>query len=221
MLISDIIYIGGIMRLKHIKGADKEVNESKYYINNPGEYIGRYKDIFSNDNPIHIEIGMGKGDFIIGMALKYPNINFIGIEKYTSVLVKATRKLEELDINNLRLIHYDAIDIDKIFAKEISRIYLNFSDPWPKTRHEKRRLTSYNFLNKYDKIFINNKNIVMKTDNRKLFEYSIMSFNNYGYKISDISLDLYSDDIKDNVATEYEKKFVSNGNIIYKIEVNN
>lgn len=207
------------MRLKKVKGATDEIMTSKYYINNPESYKGLYKTLFNN-NPIHIEIGMGKGDFIIGMALKYPNINFIGIEKYDSVLVKATRKLEELDIKNLKLILYDANDIDKLFDKEISNIYLNFSDPWPKTRHERRRLTSFSFLEKYDKIFIDSKNIVMKTDNRKLFEYSIMSFNNYGYNINNISLDLYNDDIKDNVATEYEKKFVSKGNLIYKIEVN-
>ena len=162
---------------------------------------------------------MGKGDFIIGMALNNPNINFLGIEKFDSVLVRAVQKLDSLDIPNLRLIRMDALYIDEVFSKEIDCLYLNFSDPWPKERHSKRRLTSDLFLSKYDSIFKDSCNIVMKTDNRKLFEYSIMSFNNYGYIIDDLSLNLYNDDLTGNVQTEYEKKFVSNGDIIYKIVV--
>ena len=211
--------IGDKMRLRNVKGAGEAINNSSYIINNYKEYKGNFKSIFNNNNPIHIEIGMGKGDFIIGMALKYPNINFIGIEKFDSVLVRAVQKLNELDIPNLRLIRMDALCIDEVFDREISCIYLNFSDPWPKERHAKRRLTSDLFLAKYDSLFIDQCNIVMKTDNRKLFEFSIMSFNNYGYVIDLLSLDLYNDDLTDNVQTEYEKKFVSNGNIIYKISV--
>ncbi len=207
------------MRLKHIKGADIDIKKSKYYIDNPSEYKGNMNSLFKNDNPIHLEIGMGKGDFIIGMALKYPNINFIGLEKFDSVLVKATKKLEDLNIPNLRLIWYDAETIDELFDKEIDTLYLNFSDPWPKKKHAKRRLTHENFLKKYDTIFKNGNNIVMKTDNRKLFEYSIKSFTDYGYKIEDISLDLHSDE-NDIVETEYEKKFVAKGNVIYKVSVN-
>ena len=207
------------MRLKHIKGADIDIKKSKYYIDNPSEYKGNMNSLFKNDNPIHLEIGMGKGDFIIGMALKYPNINFIGLEKFDSVLVKATKKLEDLNIPNLRLMWYDAETIDELFDKEIDTLYLNFSDPWPKKKHAKRRLTHENFLKKYDTIFKNGNNIVMKTDNRKLFEYSIKSFTDYGYKIEDISLDLHSDE-NDIVETEYEKKFVAKGNVIYKVSVN-
>ena len=207
------------MRLKHIKGADIDIKKSKYYIDNPSEYKGNMNSLFKNDNPIHLEIGMGKGDFIIGMALKYPNINFIGLEKFDSVLVKATKKLEDLNIPNLRLMWYDAETIDELFDKEIDTLYLNFSDPWPKKKHAKRRLTHENFLKKYDTIFKNGNNIVMKTDNRKLFEYSIKSFTDYGYKIDDISLDLHSDE-NDIVETEYEKKFVAKGNVIYKVSVN-
>ena len=147
------------------------------------------------------------------------NINFIGLEKFDSVLVKATKKLEDLNIPNLRLIWYDAETIDELFDKEIDTLYLNFSDPWPKKKHAKRRLTHENFLKKYDTIFKNGNNIVMKTDNRKLFEYSIKSFTDYGYKIEDISLDLHSDE-NDIVETEYEKKFVAKGNVIYKVSVN-
>ena len=207
------------MRLRNVKGAKEVINSSDYIIDNYMDYKGNFKSLFGNDNPIHIEIGMGKGDFIIGMALSNPNINFIGIEKFDSVLVRAIQKLDDKDIPNLRLIRMDALHIDEAFSKEIECIYLNFSDPWPKERHARRRLTSDVFLKKYDLLFKNNCNIIMKTDNRKLFEYSIMSFNNYGYSIDLLSLDLYKDDLNGNVQTEYEKKFVSNGNIIYKISV--
>ena len=207
------------MRLKHIKGAEDVVNSSNYVIKNPKQYKGKFNQLFNNSNPIHIEIGMGKGNFIINNAIKYPNINFIGIEKYDSVMVKAIKKLETLNLDNLKLIRMDAQTIEDIFDKEIEQIYLNFSDPWPKTRHEKRRLTSPNFLEKYDNIFKKENKIVMKTDNRKLFEYSIVVFNNNGYKIEDLSLNLYDDDIKDNIPTEYEIKFKSKDFPIYMIKV--
>lgn len=211
--------IGEFMRLRNVKGAKETINNCEYVISDYSEYKGNFKSLFDNENPIHIEVGMGKGDFIIGMALGNPNINFIGIEKFDSVLVRAVQKLDSLDIPNLRLIRMDALYIDEVFSKEISCLYLNFSDPWPKERHSRRRLTSDLFLSKYDSIFVDLCKIVMKTDNRKLFEYSIMSFNNYGYTIDDLSLDLYNDDLTGNVPTEYEKKFVSNGNIIYRIVV--
>ncbi len=206
------------MRLRNVKGAKEEIEKSKYVIENYEQYKGKFTNLFNNKNEIHIEIGMGKGDFIKNMALKNPNINFIGIEKFDSVMVRAVQKLEEIEIPNLKLIKVDALNIDKIFDKEINCIYLNFSDPWPKARHEKRRLTSDVFLEKYDNILKTNR-IVMKTDNRKLFEYSVKSLTNYGYKIDELSLDLHNDDIKDNIETEYEKKFVSLGNVIYKISV--
>ena len=207
------------MRLRNVKGANDIIEKSKYIINNYMDYKGNFSSLFGNNNPIHIEVGMGKGDFIIGMATAHPDINFIGIEKFDSVLVRAVQKLESLEIPNLRLIRMDALSIDSVFSNEIDCLYLNFSDPWPKERHARRRLTSDLFLAKYDSIFKDSCNIVMKTDNRGLFEFSIMSFNNYGYTIDDISLDMYSDDITGNVQTEYEKKFVSKGNIIYRISV--
>lgn len=210
---------GGNMRLRNVKGANEEIEKSKYIIKNYKEYKGKFNKIFENNNNINIEIGMGKGDFIINMALKYPGINFIGIEKYDSVMVRAVEKLEEKVIKNLRLIKMDANEINEVFENEIDTVYLNFSDPWPKKRHSKRRLTSDYFLEKYDNIFKNTKKIIQKTDNRKLFEYSIESFNNYGYLIDEISLNMYEDDIKDNVQTEYEKKFVEQNNIIYRISV--
>lgn len=207
------------MRLRKVKNAQNIIDESQYIIKKPEIYKGNYKNVFENDNPIYIEVGMGKGDFIIENALKNPEINFIGIEKFDSVMVRAVQKLEEYDIPNLKLIKIDAVNIDNIFYKEISCLYLNFSDPWPKKRHTNRRLTSNVFLNKYDLIFKNTKKIIMKTDNRHLFEYSIKSLTDYGYKINDISLDLHSDNKLDNIETEYEKKFVSKGMVIYYIEV--
>lgn len=207
------------MRLRNVKGAKEIIDNSPYIIKNPNDYRGNYQKIFENNNPIHIEIGMGKGDFIIENAKKYPNINFIGIEKFDSVIVRAVQKLENEEIPNLKLIKIDANEIDDVFDKEISVIYLNFSDPWPKARHAKRRLSSEIFLNKYDSVFIDKKRIIMKTDNRKLFEYSIKSFTDYGYKIEDISLNLYEDDIKNNVPTEYETRFHNRGCLIYKVDV--
>lgn len=207
------------MRLRKVKDAQKKIDESIYILKTPTLYSKQFHKIFENENPIHVEIGMGKGDFIINSALKYPDINFIGIEKYDSVLVRAVEKLENLDIPNLKLIEMDALNIDNVFNKEIDCLYLNFSDPWPKNRHENRRLTSPTFLKKYDFIFKGNNKIIMKTDNRHLFEYSIKSFTEYGYKIIDISLDLYNDDRKSNIPTEYETKFVAKGMPIYYIEV--
>ncbi len=206
------------MRLRNVKGASSKIDASKYIIKDYEKYRGNYKSLFNNDNKICIEIGMGKGDFIKGMSMMYPNVNFIGIEKYDSVMVRAIEKLEDTDIQNLRLIKMDAEGIGNVFAKEIDTIYLNFSDPWPKDRHEKRRLTSSNFLRKYDNLFVGTKHIVFKTDNRKLFEYSIKSFTDYGYKINNISLDLHKDDLI-NIETEYEKKFSSLGYPIYIIDV--
>lgn len=198
------------MRLRNVKNAKEIVNNSEYVILEPNKHIGKYKEIFKNNNPIRIEIGMGKGDFIIGMAEKYPNINFIGIEKYESVMVRAIEKLENKNIKNLRLIRMDAITIDKVFNKEIDTIYLNFSDPWPKTRHAKRRLTSDMFLKLYDKIFISTPHIIQKTDNILLFASSIESLSKNGYTLEKVSLDLKNTDIE-NVLTEYETKFMNMG----------
>ena len=205
-----------ILRLRNVKGALEIVNNSNYVIHNYKDYKGKYNKLFNN-NDIEIEIGCGKGSFIINKAKQNPNINYIGIEKYDSVLVRALEKIDE-EIPNLKFIRMDAKEIDEVFNKEISKIYLNFSDPWPKDRHEKRRLSSDIFLKKYDSIFKSEKNIIMKTDNRKLFEYSIKSLTNYGYKIEDISLDLHNDDIP-NIETEYETKFSSLGQVIYMVNV--
>lgn len=206
------------MRLRNVPKAKEILDNSNYIIHNYLEMTGNFHSVFSNDNPIYLEIGTGKGNFIIESAKRYPNINFIGIEKYDSVLVRAIEKLGCLELDNLKFIRADAKNIDNIFNKEISKLYLNFSDPWPKDRHEKRRLTSDTFLKRYDNIFVNDKIIEFKTDNRKLFEYSVKSFTDYNYRINSLSLDLHQD-TSDNIMTEYEEKFSKKGQVIYYIKV--
>ncbi len=207
------------MRLKHIKNADIIINKSDYIVKEPTKYKGKWNKLFNNDNDIYIEIGTGKGKFITSLAIDNPNINYIGIEKYDTPLVGAVKRLESIDIPNLKLICFDAFNICDIFDKEVSLIYLNFSDPWPKKGQANRRLTSPYFLELYDKIFKSNNNIHMKTDNSKLFAYSIESLNNYGYKLSNITFDLHKDE-SSVITTEYEEKFVSKGNNIYYLEAN-
>ena len=203
------------MRIRNLKNTEEIIQNTKYLVNECKEYKGKWNKLFNNDNPIYLEIGMGKGNFIINMAKKYPNINFIGVELYTNVIARALKKLENENIPNLKLININALELNEVFDKEISLIYLNFSDPWPKKRNAKRRLTSESFLDIYDNIFANNKVIELKTDNTILFESSIVSLTNYGYKINEISLNLASTD-KDNVETEYETKFKNLGiNILY------
>ena len=206
------------MRLRNVKNKEEIMRESDSLIVNPTNYKGKWKEYFNNDNPIYVEIGMGKGKFIVENALNNPDINYIGIEKYDSVVAKALQKIDK-KLDNLVMVRADANIIQDIFDHEVTCIYLNFSDPWPKARHTDRRLTSKRFLARYDNLFSGNKHIIFKTDNRKLFEFSIMSLTEYGYRIENISLDLYNDDIKDNVATEYEEKFHNKGMPIYKIEV--
>ena len=206
------------MRQRNVKNKKEIINNSKYIILNPSDYCGKWKKLFNNSNPIYIEIGMGKGDFILGNALAYPDINFIGIEKYDSIIALAIKKIDKYELANLRLIRMDALNINEVFNKEIDKLYLNFSDPWPKERHAKRRLTSNVFLEKYDSIFKKDKIIEMKTDNQGLFEYSLISFTNNGYKIEDISLDLHNSNVINNIMTEYEKKFSSKNNRIYYVK---
>lgn len=198
------------MRLRNVKDAVNIVNNSPYVVVPTHELCGNFKSLFENDAPICLEIGMGKGDFIIGNAEKYPNVNFIGIEKYESVMVRAVQKLEGKDLKNLKLIRVDADIISLIFDHEVTTLFLNFSDPWPKKRHERRRLTSEVFLSRYDSIFKGNPHIIQKTDNIGLFGYSLSSLSKHGYTLERVSLDLENEDIP-NVETEYEKKFKSRG----------
>ena len=209
------------MRQRNVKNKLEIINNSKYFLSDAENYKGHWHEVFKNTNPIYLEIGMGKGQFLIQNAIQNPNINFIGIEKYDSILALALKKIPE-HLNNLKIIRLDAINVDLVFQNEIDKIYLNFSDPWPKERHARRRLSSENFLKKYDVIFKNEQVIEMKTDNKDLFSYSIKSFNNYGYYIDFITFDLNRDIAAKNIyniMTEYEEKFTKLNNPIYKIRV--
>ena len=209
------------MRLKNVRNAKNIIEEGKYYINNPCDYKGKWNELFQNDNPIYLEIGMGKGKFILENALQNTDINYIGIEKYDSVLVRAIQKTNQFDLNNLKLIKLDALNLSTIFDKEIDLIYLNFSDPWPKDRHAKRRLTSQAFLARYDRILEPAGHIEFKTDNQDLFTFSLEQVEPAGWKLDACTRDLHHDaELNEgNVMTEYEEKFSSAGNPICKMIV--
>ncbi len=198
------------MRIRNVKNKEEILDNCSFLLNNPKEYKGKFKELFNNDNPIYLEIGMGKGQFIYQNAKKYKDINFIGIERFDSIMAKAILKMEKLD--NLTLIKYDANLIDDLFDHEIDKIYLNFSDPWPKNRHENRRLTSKLFLEKYKNIFKDKERIEVRTDNRDFFLYSVESLGDMGYLLNDISFNYQSPDL---IMTEYESKFRGKGANIY------
>lgn len=204
------------MRLRNVKNAKDILEDGKYYLSNYKDYKGRFRDYFGNDNPIYLEIGTGKGDFIIESSINNKDINYIGMEKYDSVIVRAIQKSNEVDVNNLAFIRANAIYLEDIFDREIDTIFLNFSDPWPKDRHSDRRLTSRKFLERYDKIFKNAKRIVMKTDNSDLFDFSLESLKDYGYTIVYESRNLGEDE-DGNIMTEYEKRFRKLGVKINKL----
>ena len=203
------------MRLRNVKDKEEILNNCKYLIKNPEDYKGKWKSLFNNDNPIYIEIGIGKGKFILENALKYKDINYIGIERFDSVMAKAIKKIDE-GLPNLKLIRMNALDIDKVFSKEIDLIYLNFSDPWPKKRWHDRRLTSKIFLDKYDSLFKDTKRIEMKTDNEDLFIYSLETLSSNGYALSDISFDYHKTDT-DIIMSEYEMRFSKEGKNVYHL----
>lgn len=201
------------MRLRNLKNKSEIINNSEYVVKDPEKYIGKWNSLFDNSNPIYIEIGMGKGKFIVENAINNPNINYIGIEKVDNVLARALPNIP-VGLNNLKILRLNAQDIDLCFNKEVDLVYLNFSDPWPKSRHADRRLTSKIFLEKYDKIFKGGPSIHFRTDNYNLFRYSIESLSQYGYGLYDVSFDLHNE-VNDLITTEYEDKFVSNGDNIY------
>ena len=214
-----ILYRRINMRLRNITGSEDVIAASEYVIHEPNK--GNWKKTFGNDRPVYIEIGMGKGRFIIDNALKYPDINFIGIEKYSSVLLRALQKLDHMEEvpKNLRFLCIDAKEITEYFEKgEVDRIYLNFSDPWPKDRHAKRRLPSRQFLSLYDVILKKGGTLEFKTDNRGLFDFAVEELEPAGWKADAITYDLHNDAVmnRDNIMTEYEEKFSSIGNPIYK-----
>ncbi len=205
------------MRLRNVKNKDEILSNCPLVIKDYKNHCGKFKDVFASDLPLAVEIGTGKCKFIIESAKKYPNYNFLGIEKSPSVLALGVKKIKE-DIPNLRFICASAMEIDVILSHEVSILYLNFSDPWPKARHENRRLTSPVFLDKYDKIFKEKAYIVQKTDNQKLFEYSLSTLSQHGYAFSEVNLDLQNEANDDNIMTEYEIKFTQKGNPIYRVK---
>lgn len=207
------------MRYNVVKNADKIVKSSKFVINNPYEFKNNWSKVFNNNNPICLELGMGRGNFIIEMAKKYPHINFIGLELYSSQMVAAVEKLSNTNLNNIKLINCDAREIDKIFGKEIDTIYLTFSEPWPKKQDEKKRFTHESYLKLYDKIFKKNKHIILKTDNKILFAYSLESLSQYWYSFERVSLDLHHDEQKiENVMTDFEKQYFKENRSIYYVD---
>ncbi|HEL0714093.1 TPA: tRNA (guanosine(46)-N7)-methyltransferase TrmB [Streptococcus equi subsp. zooepidemicus] len=208
------------MRVRKRKGAQEHLeNNPHYVILEPEAAKGRWCEVFGNDHPIHIEVGSGKGAFITGMALKKPEINYIGIDIQLSVLSYALDKVLASQAPNVRLLRVDGSSLTNYFdAGEVDMMYLNFSDPWPKSRHEKRRLTYKSFLDTYKQILPENGEIHFKTDNRGLFEYSLASFSQYGMTLKQVWLDLHASDYPDNVMTEYEARFAKKGQVIYRLE---
>lgn len=207
------------MEYNVIKNADQIVSSSPYVVNNPSKYKNKWNDLFGNKNPIKLELGMGRGDFIIEMAKTYPNINFIGLEINDSQMVMAVKNLERLKLPNLKLINADAMNIAEYFGKEIDTIYLTFSEPWPKKIDEKKRFTHFTYLKLYDRIFKKHKHIILKTDNKGLFAYSLETLSQYWYVFDKISLDLHNDERQiSNIMTNYEKQYQKEGRPIYYID---
>ncbi|MDO4489900.1 MAG: tRNA (guanosine(46)-N7)-methyltransferase TrmB [Lachnospiraceae bacterium] len=210
------------MRLRNIPGSREAIAESRFVIQNPEEFRGRWKEVFGNEHPLHIEVGMGKGRFLMELAAGNPEINYVGIEMYSSVLLRAVQKAEQdcEELTNFRLIRMDARDLMAVFApEEVQRVYLNFSDPWPKDRHAKRRLTSREFLARYEGILDHAGWVEFKTDNKDLFAFSLESVKEKGWKLDAFTWDLHHDEVlnQGNIMTEYEERFSSQGNAICKL----
>ena len=211
------------MRLRNVPGSREAIAESNLAINEPQVLKGKWNEEFGNNNPIRIEIGMGKGRFITQLALENPDINYVGIEKYSSVLIRAIEKCQDIEVPNLRFIRMEAEYICDLFNKEeVDRIYLNFSDPWPKDRHAKRRLTSKQFFERYDNILKKDGVVEFKTDNDLLFQFSLEQVPEAGWNLVAQTWDLHNDSemVKGNVMTEYESKFSQMGNPIHKLVAN-
>ena len=207
------------MRLRNIPGADEVIRNCDWVIKEAADKKGKWNTVFGNENPIHIEVGSGKGAFITGMALQNPEMNYIGIDIQLSVLSYALDKVLASGAQNVKLLRVDGSALTNYFEDgEIDLMYLNFSDPWPKTKHEKRRLTYKTFLNTYKQILPEQGEIHFKTDNRGLFEYSLASFSQYGMTLKQVWLDLHDSAYEGNIMTEYEEKFSRKGQVIYRVE---
>lgn len=208
------------MRLRNKPWAEEKLKDyPMYVIEQPESHKGKWNEVFANDHPLYVEVGTGKGRFITEMAKAHPEVNFIGIELAKNVIVSALDRLIEAELPNLKLMNVNANDLRDFFGKgDVSRVYLNFSDPWPKKRHEKRRLTYETFLQVYEDILPENGEIHFKTDNQGLFESSLMSISRYGMLLTYVSLDLHNSDFEGNIMTEYEEKFSEKGNKIFRLE---
>lgn len=209
------------MRLRNVKGSRETIAANEYCIQEPKEQKGKWNEVFGNDNPIHIEVGMGKGKFIMELARQNPDVNYVGIEKYSSVLIRALEKRPELEQDNLVFIRMDAEELPEVFAKdEVERIYLNFSDPWPKDRHAKRRLTSKQFLGRYDTFLVPDGRVIFKTDNRPLFDFSLEQVEEANWILENHTFDLHNSEyVEGNIMTEYESKFVAEGKPINRMVI--
>lgn len=208
------------MRLRNVPGAREVMVENQYVFTEPEGMKGTWSEVFNNNNPVRIEIGMGKGRFVSTLAQLNPDINYVGIEKYSSVLLRAVEKQDELNLPNLRFIRMDAEAITEVFDREeVDRIYLNFSDPWPKDRHAKRRLTSRQFFERYNIILKKDGQVEFKTDNRPLFDFSVEEVKEAGWQLRAVTYDLHNDAklCEGNVMTEYEERFSAAGNPICKL----
>jgi tRNA (guanine-N7-)-methyltransferase len=208
------------MRLRNIPGAEQALRQYPTFVDEPVSYKGRWKERFGNTNPIHVEIGCGKGRFINTLAQRHPEINFIAVELKAEVILRAVQRTEQRAIPNLAFVQYNAAMLTDLFAEnEIERIYLNFSDPWPKKRHAKRRLTYASFLQTYKQVLKPYGEIHMKTDNEKLFEFSLNQFSNERFRLRNITFDLHQSPFaEENVMTEYEERFSAQGQRIYRTE---
>lgn len=210
------------MRLRNVPGARDDIAKSPFTVKNETDCKGKWSEIFGNDHPVYIEIGMGKGQFIMELAKQHPENNYVGIEKYSSVLVRALEKQAEENLSNLFFIRMEAENIVEVFEKgEVAGIYLNFSDPWPKDRHAKRRLTSVQFLNRYEQILADKGHVIFKTDNRDLFNFSLEQVELApNWKLLNHTFDLHhSEYVKGNIMTEYETRFVEKGNAICRMDI--
>ncbi|MBR6222276.1 MAG: tRNA (guanosine(46)-N7)-methyltransferase TrmB [Lachnospiraceae bacterium] len=207
------------MRLRNVPGAREAIAANDYVVHDETSMKGKWHELFGNDNPVHIEVGMGKGKFIMQLAAENPDINYVGIEKYSSVLLRALQKMEEEPLPNLYFIRMDAEYIADVFDKdEVDRIYLNFSDPWPKDRHAGRRLTSSRFLGKYDQFLVPDGRVIFKSDNRDLFDFSLKEVPKAGWILENSTYDLHNSEyVEGNIMTEYESRFVAEGKPICRL----
>lgn len=207
------------MRLRHVRGG-RSILEAHptHMILDPALHRGRWRALFGNENPLQLEIGMGKGQFVTGMALQHPEVNFIGMEKFDSVAVRALQRQLEDPLPNVKLVRACASALEIYFeAGEVDRIFLNFSDPWPKKAHAKRRLTHVGFLDRYRTVLAEGGELHLKTDNRGLFEFSLEHLSQHDWRLLSVSLDLHAREPEDNVRTEYEEAFAAEGHPIYRL----